>query len=326
MKRTSQLKCAQTFGAFAAVAALVIGGGALAQDKFPSKQIDVVLHAGAGGGTDITVRTVLPDAEKALGVNMVILNKQGGNGVVAMKYMEQQPGDGYQLMTLTASHLAAIIRGKVDMKLQDISCLVRLTDDPQYIVAKKGRFESTDAMLKYIKSNSVKIGGAQVGGTDHMAVASFARKVEGGLKYDYVPFKGAPEIGAGLIKGDIDIGMGNYSELESMIDANEIETVLVMSPERQDVQPDTPTAKEKGIDASFSSIRAIGTLSKVPADRKKILEDGLVKAMEGETYQKYLSGIGLSPKTTSGAAKCDAQLVQLFDDTAASLKELGFVK
>ena len=201
-------------------------------------------------GTDVTIRTVMVDAKKLFGQDMILINKQGGNGVVALKYMEQQPGDGYQIMSMTASHLAAIITGKVNTKLKDITCLARLTDDPQFFVAKKGKYDSADAMLKDIQSRPIKIGGAQVGGTDHLAVAAFARQLEG-LKYTYVPFKGAPEIAAGLVKGDIDLGMGNFSEMEPMIQANDIATVMVLSDERLKAQPDTPTAKEKGNRRSF---------------------------------------------------------------------------
>ncbi|MBF9035894.1 hypothetical protein HKCCE2091_16725 [Rhodobacterales bacterium HKCCE2091] len=308
-----------------ALPAAALGGAAWAQD-FPERGVDVVLHAGSGGGTDITTRQVLPGASEAFGQGFEILPKQGGNGIVALSYMETVEPDGYTVMTLTASHLAAIARGETEFTMDDITCLARMTDDPQYLMTAAGRYESAEAMIEDVTSRPVRIGGAEIGGTDHIAVASFARRLGEGFDYTYVPFDAAPATGAALVNGDIDFATINYSEARSMIDAGRIEPVLVLAADRQEALPDVPTAREVGIESIFSSLRAIATLSAVPEDRQALLSDAFLAGMETEAYTTYLADIGLPPSTIGDADACNEQLSSMYTDTADALEAIGFIE
>ncbi|WP_319532707.1 tripartite tricarboxylate transporter substrate-binding protein [uncultured Cohaesibacter sp.] len=308
----------------AGIGIVAFAGTASAED-FPSQKLDVVLHASAGGGTDITLRQVMPGTEKALGQRIEVLSKRGGNGVVSLKYLEHAKPDGYTAFTLTASHLAAIISGKTSFTLDDLYCLARLTNDPQYFMAKTGKFSSAEDMIKDITSRPIKIGGDAVGGTDHLSVASFSSKMPESFDYTYVPFDGAPGTAAALVNGDIDLGVVNYSEAIPMIEGGRIEPVMVLADERQDVAPNVPTAKELGINSTYSSLRDIMTLTAVPEDRRKILSEAFYAGTQTEGFQKYLKEIGLSGKTVAASEACNAQLKVMYDDTAAAMKAIGLL-
>ena len=66
---------------------------AQAQD-YPAKTIEVVTHAGAGGGTDVTTRMMMLRARRVLGQDMVVVNKRGGGGSAAMDYYLTVPEIG----------------------------------------------------------------------------------------------------------------------------------------------------------------------------------------------------------------------------------------
>src|SRR5699024_10437263 len=66
--------------------------------SYPEKDIDVYVGHGAGGGTDIFVRTVTDIMSEDLGVNFNVINKEGGAGVVAMQEAMQKPADGYTIV------------------------------------------------------------------------------------------------------------------------------------------------------------------------------------------------------------------------------------
>ena len=104
-----------------------------AQDKFPSKTINVVTHAGPGGGTDITTRMMMLRGRRVLKQDLQVVSKRGGSGSKALIYANGQKRDGYTIMTITASHLYSIIRGKTPVKVEDLVGLARATDDPQII-------------------------------------------------------------------------------------------------------------------------------------------------------------------------------------------------
>src|SRR3546814_2810325 len=90
--------------ALGGVAAAVIGAasfGAVAQDKFPSDDIEIVSHASPGGGTDITARMWMDAAAEILGQDLVIVYKQGGGARSAHEYAMAQPADGYVVVAFT---------------------------------------------------------------------------------------------------------------------------------------------------------------------------------------------------------------------------------
>ena len=87
-----------------AAAAAVIGGDVTAQE-WPSRTIEVITHAGNGGGTDVTTRMMMIRARRELGTDMVVVNKRGGGGASAMDYYLTQDADGHSILTFTIGAL-----------------------------------------------------------------------------------------------------------------------------------------------------------------------------------------------------------------------------
>lgn len=306
-----------------AIAAMVTP--AAAQDKYPSQTIEVVTHAGIGGGTDITTRMMMLQGRKALGVDMVVVSKQGGSGAVAMNYINERPRDGYTIMTITPSHLMTIIRGKSPLKLDDLVGLARATDDPEVVmVGANSPIKSAQDLLAASKGKALKWGITQIGGIDHVAAYTFGKRA--GIKVDVVPFKGGGDIVTNLMGGNVDVGLLNLSEAEAQVEAGQIRPILVMADQRMPSIPDVPTTKDLGIDASFSTVRGFVTLKGVPEDRIKVLEPALLKAMHGGLYQDYLKGAGLTPESVTGRAAWEKQIHDLYREAQVSLRELGMVK
>ena len=101
-----------------------------AQEAFPSKPIEVVTHAGAGGGTDVTTRMMLLRTRRVLKQDMIVVNKRGGGGTAAMNFVLKRPADGYTVLAFTIGHVAQMALGKPKMLMDDLVPLVRATDDP----------------------------------------------------------------------------------------------------------------------------------------------------------------------------------------------------
>lgn len=314
-------------GASMALAVGLVAGPVQAQEKYPSKPINVVTHAGAGGGTDVSVRMMLLQARGTLEQDLVVLSKQGGNGAVSINYLESQPADGYTILAITPSHLATIAQGKVKVKFEDLVGLARMTDDPQYLMVKKGKYASPQAMIEAAQKGKLKIGGTQVGGVDHIAIASFAKKVPGGFNFDYVPYKGGAHIATALIGGDVDVGIVNYSEAEAQVRAGDIEPILSLTIKRKPITPNTAAAGDDlGIKVKMSTVRGVVALKGAPQDRLDTLEKALVGSMKDSVFQTYLKSVGLGPDSVAGAKEWQAQMQDLYEETQVQLKELGFIK
>ena len=317
---------AALFGMAAILGLGLAAGSAFAQEGYPCKTIEVVTHAGAGGGTDVTTRMMMLRSRRELKADMVVVSKRGGGGATAMNYINGRDRDGCTIMTITPTHLLTIARGKSPLKVEDLVGLARATDDPQILMVKAdSKYKSADDLLAAAKANSLKFGGTQVGAIDQITAFTFAKKA--GLQNpNYIPFDGGGAIITALIGGDIEIGVLNLSEAESQISAGEIRALMVLAKKRMKPLPDVPTSVEKGIDVTFSTVRGFVTLKGAPEDRVKMLEEKLVKAMKHKVYMAYLETAGLDADSIVGAEDWNVQIQQLYADGVVALKDLGMLK
>jgi putative tricarboxylic transport membrane protein len=299
---------------------------ALAQEKFPSKPIEVVTHSGAGGGTDITARMMMVHAPGVFGSELVVANRVGGAGAAALSYAASKPRDGYTILLVTQTHLLTILQGKSPVKYDEFVALARATADPQVLMVGKGSpIKTPQELVAAGKSRNLKVGVTHVGSIDHISLIGFARKA--GLQAPTaVPFRGGGDIVINVVSGNLDFGMLNYAEGESQIKAGDVRPIMVLARQRMKVLPNVPTAKEVGIDAEYSTVRGFVTLKGVPDDRLKILEDGLMKSMQGQMYTTYIETSGQAPDSVAPRAAWQAQLDAMYKEADNELKALGPTK
>ena len=316
-------------GAGAGIGTLALGGfGALAaEDKFPSKTINVVTHAGAGGGTDITTRMMMLRARREFKQDMVVVSKRGGSGAAALQYVNKQERDGYTIMTITQSHIFQILQKKVPLKIEDMVGLARATDDPQIVVVNaKSPIKTADDLIAASKkaNGGLKWGTTFVGGADHVAIHLFCKKAKG-IEYTIVPFKGGGDIVTNLVGGNVDVALLNYAEGESQFETGELRAVCSLSRSRIESLGDVPTAREVGIDNIASTVRGFACLSGTPEDRVTVLSKGLVKAMNHSIYQGYLANGGMPADSIIGQEEWTAEIRRLHDDSVGALTDLGLL-
>jgi tripartite-type tricarboxylate transporter receptor subunit TctC len=320
----------KTRHAFMAAVATVIATAAFtahAEEKFPSRTIEVITHAGAGGGTDIMAQMMMKEARDILKTDLALVNKRGGGGAVAHAYVNQRPADGYTLLTFTGTQIATIIRGKSAFKsLDDLIPIARGTSDPQFImVSAKSPWKTPKDFIEAHKKKAIKYGIASVGGGDHITTWQFTRKL--GVKDpSVIPLVGGGEITIALVGGNVDAGILNYQEAEAQIKSGEVRPLIVLSEKRQPAAPDVPTAKEIGVDYAISTVRGWMVKKGTPPERVKILRESLFKALKQPGYQAYLKNIGASPDSAGNADEWGKEVDQMAKETTEALTALGLMK
>lgn len=309
--------------AFAAGAALV-SAAAVAADKFPSKTIEVVTHAGAGGGTDVTSRMMMLRSRRVLKTDMVVVNKRGGNGALSMNYFKSRPADGHTILAFTVGHAITMAKGKTKLKLADMRPIARGTDDPQIFMVncKTSKFKTPEELVAGMKAGELKFGTTFVGGIDHITAYVFAKK--GGLKQPaIIPFKGGGEVATQLVAGTVDVGVLNLSEASAQIESGDICPLIVLGTKRMAPIPKAKTAKELGINAVFSTVRGFVTHAQVSDEQAGVLETGLLKAMKHSVYKSFLTSSGLDDSSVVGAKEWGEQIKQMIEDMEPAIKEMG---
>ena len=306
---------------------LAVAPYASAQEKFPTKPIEVVTHAGVGGGTDLTARMMMVQAPATMGTELVVVNKTGGSGSAALGYADSRPKDGHTILLLTQTHLLTLLQGRAgSIKPDDLIGIARATDDPQILmVGASSPYKTAQEFIEAAKAKSMKFGTTQIGSVDHIAVTGFASKA-GLAKPNVVPFRGGGDIVINLVGGNIDAALLNFAEAESQIKVGEIRALLTFAAQRIDSIAQTPTATEIGIAANYSTVRGFAVLKGTPEDRIKLLEEGLIKAMNGKIYQDYLKSSGQSAKSVVGREEWQAELNSFLVTGREALASLGITK
>ena len=115
-------------GASALGAGLLAPASLRAQEAFPSRTIEVVTHAGVGGGTDITARMMMVGAPGEFRQELTVVNRTAGSGAQALQYLASKPADGHTIILMTQTHLLTMLRNRNLPQLTDLIPLARATD------------------------------------------------------------------------------------------------------------------------------------------------------------------------------------------------------
>jgi len=302
------------------------GAVAWAQETFPSRSIEVVIHSKYGGGTDTTARMMMIRARHVLGIDMSVVAKRGGSGAKAHHYAKGKPRDGYTVLALTQSHLYTIARGKSPLKIGDLVGVARAMDDPTFItVVSNSPYTSLADLVDASKTKALSWGVAAIGGTEHIGLAQFAKAA--GIKFKVVPFGSGAQMVQALMAGAIEATLPNVSEAGSQVRDGTFRALAVMTEKRLDTFPDVPTTYEVGYKVKTSTTRGYWVLNGTPQDRIDILSAAMVKAMKHEVFANYLKSAGLTVENSvAGHVVWDKHIKEEYAKAESALRDLGLIK
>ena len=226
---------------------------AAAQDRFPSKPVKVVVPFGPGSATDIVIRIVGEHMRPILGQAVVIENKPGAFGIIAIEEMARSRPDGYtlQIGNPGTNALAPIIyknKFKIDYD-KDVTLVTRLSEVPLVLAASTKAFapKTYAEFIAYAKANPGKVRYASVGigSNNHYDMEAFAKWA--GIEMVHLPNKGGgAAITNDLVTGDAHVALVNAASSAGVIKAGQLRALAVMSDERVPEYADLPTLEEVG--------------------------------------------------------------------------------
>jgi tripartite-type tricarboxylate transporter receptor subunit TctC len=239
---------------FAALLCLALGAGlAPAQDKYPAKPVKIIVPYAPGGATDIVARILGEQLRHVLGQSVVVENKPGANGIVAINEMVNSRPDGYTLMigNVTTNAITPVLTpGKVPDYEKKVVPITDLVDIPAFLLATTTSFDvkSVAELVDYAKKNPGKLryGTVGAGSYPHYDMAYFAKKA-GDLDMIAIHNKaGAAGIINDMITGDSQASFLNAASSAAQIRAGKLRPLAVVNHQRLAGYPDVPTMQEAG--------------------------------------------------------------------------------
>lgn len=225
-----------------------------AAQKYPSKPIRVLVPYAAGGATDITARIVAEHMRGTLGESVVIENKPGASGMIAIEEMARARPDGYTLMVgnISTNGLTPLLfakRFKIDYE-KDVTIVSRLADLRSVFIATTTNFppKSVTELIAYAKERpgKVRFASAGIGSIQQFDYGLLMKRA--GIELTHIPFKGG---GADMVKdlatGDVHLSVGPYAASRSLIRAGQIKGLAIVGDKRLEELPDVQTMAEAGL-------------------------------------------------------------------------------
>lgn len=303
-------------------------GGSQEQAKvdYPTKPITFVVWSSAGSPLDVFMRKLASLAEKELGQNIVVDNRTGGSGAVAMSYVNSQPADGYTVLSTTGSMSFSIAKGDIPFKAEDFTMVRSFQAEPSSIAVRKdSTFQTLDDFIKYMKEhpNGLKIGGYASGGF-HQYVLYRLQQVAG-FKATWIPFEGGADAVTNLLGGHIDVAVMTPSSGLSQVQSGDIRLLGISTEKRSPYFPDVPTFKESGYDVVEMLWRGVMVKKGTPQEVIDRLNQAFDKVVQSEDWKKYMSDFkqedfNLDSKNLTALVNSE------ISDRHVFLKEGGFLK
>ena len=304
--------------AVSASAVVVLGGATVSAQDYPSEAVELINPVAPGGGTDIFLRMLSSTSAEHFEGDFVVESKEGGQGIVSMNYLNNRPADGHTLLAFTSGQLLALAENRGPFKLEDLAPVVVGTIDPMVLIAKPGAFEGVDDLIAQGSERALMGGGTSAGTLEWMALMAFA-EAAGMQEPRYLPTQSGGEVVLNVIGGDIEVGVGNLTEVTERVKNGELDALVVMSDERSEALPDVPTAAESGADVSLAQVRGLVALADTPEDRIEMLESAFLEGMNSEQYQEYLRSNGLDSSSIGDSEKWG----QMMQDITGRMSELS---
>lgn len=244
-------------GAGAGLAAPGIAPALAQTNRWPEKPVEIVVGFVAGGATDLDARAVAPMLERRIGGPVVVVNRPGAGGEVALASVARARPDGHVLGTTNMPGLLTIpIERTAQFKLDDFAGIANMVTDPTAItVHEDSPYRSMQDLVAAARArpDAITYASPGVGTDDHLQLVLLQAAT--GTSFTHVVFQGDPQLMAAVLGKQVDAMGLNLGPVSANRD--KLRTLAMAGAARSSFRPDVPTLKELGFDIEMASERGL---------------------------------------------------------------------
>jgi tripartite-type tricarboxylate transporter receptor subunit TctC len=299
----------------ASVIALVVfcAAPALAQ-PYPGKPIHILVPYAPGGITDIAARIVGAKLTETWGQQVVVENKPGGNGFIAMTAGAKAAPDGYTLAMVTVGDVAinpAMFKEMPYDVERDLAPIAMVSDAPMVLAANADApFKSVADAIAAAKAQPGRISVATPGNGSVNQIVLEWMALNTGTQFQHIPYKGGAPAAAALAAGDIPLGVLASSSVAPHVKSGRVRVLAVTMGKRSTLNPEWPTLQQEGVkEVDASNWTALFAPKATPQPVIDKLNDEVVKILHMPDVKERFAGGGVDT-IPSSAAELDARVKQ----------------
>ena len=300
---------------------------AMAQTAAGPEVYKIVVPLPAGGGVDVFVRKLGQAMAKNLNKTVIVDNKAGASGQIAVRAVATAPADGSSILYIHSGILTAQeITGRTDV-LKDFKAIGKVSSSPHVlVVAANSPYNSVADLIKAMQAapDKLNFGSGGKGSPTHLMVEQLEEKVPGGLKATHVPFKGSIEGVLAVQTGSIDFVFAPPGAVVEQMKAGKLRALATTGAVRMPQLPNLPTMAESGL-AKYQDEPWGGLV--VPAATPDAEVNRLVAALKASVSDpgvlEMINQVGGKMETSASPAAFAAQIRDELVLNKARVAKLG---
>jgi tripartite-type tricarboxylate transporter receptor subunit TctC len=288
------------------VGLLLAAGAAPSLAWEPTKPVEIVVAAGAGGASDQMARMMQAAIQKngLMKAPVVVSLKGGASGAEALMYMKSSDGDANKVLIAYSLIYMLPLSAKIPFNWRDLTPVAVVAMDQFVLWDNAAGPKSVKDFIAASKASAspFKMGGTGSKREDHVLTIFMEKKT--GAKFSYLPYKSGGEAATQLVGSHTEANVNNPSENLEVWRAGQVRALCVFDKERisyttkvTETQSwnDIPTCKEEGLDVQYLMLRAMFLPGKVSLEQQAFYVDLFQKISQTPEYRDYMEKQALKP-------------------------------
>jgi len=292
------------FGAIGASAAVIASTRTAIGATWPTRTIKLIVGGAPGSVPDSLARIAADALSKELAHRVIVENRPGAGGIVAIQSLLHSEADGYTLALATISQ--TVYNSYLYSNLsydprRDLTAISTLAATASILVAHPSVRADTAADLiaeTQAQPDRFMIGIPANGSPPHIAALLLMR--ETGLKASFIPFRSGPDALLALLRGDIQLLVDGPALLAPYVAEGKIKAIVALASRRENVLPNLPTVAEAGFPAATAEswMGLVGPRG-APAEAVEGMANASAKILASPEYRAALESISMQPTAST---------------------------
>ena len=300
----------------------------------PTKPVEIVVAAGAGGASDQMARMMQAAIQKnkLMKAPVIVTLKGAASGAEALMYMKSDPADTNRVLVAYSLIYMLPLSAKLPFDWRELTPVAVVALD-EFVLWTNNDVpaKTTKEFIEEAKKSQFKMGGTGSKREDQVLTVFLEKKT--GAKFAYLPYKSGGEAATQLVGNHIQSNVNNPSENLEVWRAGQVKALCLFSKERIAYKGkvtdkmgwnDIPTCKEEGVDVNYQMLRAMFVPGKVGPEVQAFYVDLFKKIVQTAEYKEYMEKQALKPVFITGK-----DMVKFLEEDEALNKSLmteaGFV-
>ena len=272
----------------------------------PTKPIEFIIPAGAGGGADVMARFIAPIISKynLAPKPVIVINKSGGAGAEGFMYVKGNAKDPHVMIITLDNLFTTPLATGVPFNWREMTPVARMALDYFVLwVNAETPYKTAKEYFDDVKKTPGKFMMGGTGSAQEDQIITVMLEQAFGVKFSYVPFKGGGEVAVQLVGKHVNSTVNNPAEAVSQWKAGRLKPLAAIDSERINLPlwKDIPTMKESsGTDISYLMLRGIFAAPGITKDQQDFYINMMKKVTETPEWKKYIEDMGLKSAFLTG--------------------------